>query len=481
MGGPAVDGVDAGDTGGGMGGGAGPPEGAATDGYYGMIAGEYFTRDGNMSLLFLALGSVLGQLGDSMPRSDLDQMFVPDGGKVRFTTFVTGLPPTQPDGPAVGFMRTDMPWWFTIQMESWDARPSMEIDVAMSPDQAADWIYAEMSEYAWAETSTMMRIDADDYIEWSGIGEEYWSYIWDMGSLFIQSDFELSKMSNWIWQSGTTYQYPDDETAPVWRAWGAKSISWNNCKAYLDSESGFGTANYMTFVQTSELVNWFDTFTSSDAIAEWAAEAMGFDMYGAAGGGPTRWGYQPGSPGVVETTGGAEGAAPGDVVDTTMVAMDNNMVLDFEEVAPVVPMGTWGAPRTNPYVTSTFTEGLGETGTDPEGTSVYLLETAPETIEMMKPRYRQLTTSKQTAADFIGSQSALVEATLYSSIGNRYYIAKMQKAQPMASPYTISGDAGSTDYDSFTATPAAATVIEATPTASKMVSLDSTTGTTGGY
>jgi len=483
MGGPPAgdgsEGVDPDDTSGGGGGGGGAPTGTATHRYDAKLAGEYFTRDGNMSLLFTALGSILGQLGDSMPTSDLDQMFVADGGKVRFTTFVSGLPPTQPNGTTIGFMRTDMPWWFTIQMESWDARPSADaFGYPLDPTTAATYTWAEMSA-DYDDLTTFTRWDAEDYIEWYGSGftEEQIASVRETGSWFLANGGDITDMSTWLWYAGTTYHYPDDASAPIWRAWGAKSISWNNCKAYLDSQSGFGTANYMTFVQTSELVNWLDTYISSDAIVEWTAEALGADMYGAPAGGPTRWAVQAGSTGTVETSLDVDG----DGETASMVAIDNNMVLDFEEVAPVVPMGTWGAPRTNPYVTSTFTEGLGETGTDPEGTSVYLLETAPETIEMMKPRYRQLTTSKQTAADFIGAQSALVESTLYSSIGNRYYIAKMQKAQPMVSPYTISGDIGSTDYDSLAATPAAATVIEATSTASKMVSLDSDTGTTGGY
>jgi hypothetical protein len=450
------------------------PGGTLTGTYDARIAGEYFTRDGNMNLLYQVLGEILGQLGQSIggPGVDpLDTMFVPDGSKVQFDTYLTGMPPTAIDGTIVGFMNPAMPWWFTLKIKTYNAAPisfghvySSEALISAGETAATDG-YPDDLGYD-DSYGTAMRLDADDYEEWTGVSAPDDSeYVF----VYTTTGSDLSDMSNWTWTSDETWKYPDETTAPQWRQMGAKSIAWDTAEHYASSANDFGTANYMTWQQTSKLTNWFDTMVSSDIIAMWFAESSwGAPSPAGMGGDPARYGVQAGTATVVETD------------DGSMVSIDDNMVLDYEDVSPVVPSGDWGSPRTNPYQTSTFD--AEDTSEDPYGNSVYVVSTASETVEQLKIRYRQLQTSKTTAENFIESQSKLIESTLYSSIGMKHYTTKMQRSLAMTNPYTIAGSPSAAPADSTTTLdPNAAVTIEEVRSATRMTTLDSDGGGYGGY
>jgi hypothetical protein len=413
------------------------PGSSAASAYDERIAGEYFTRDGNMNLLYQVLGEILGQLGQSIggPGVDpLDTMFVPEGSKVQFDVYLTGMPPTAIDGTIVGFMNPAMPWWFTLKIQTYNAAPtdffdsvdaSSPLSMVMGFAFAAAGALLEGPGYD-ESVGTAMRLDTDDYEEWTGDygpGASGYEYVY----VYTATGSDLSDMSGWTWTSGETWKYPDETTAPQWRQMGAKSIAWNT------------------------------------------AESLGVSPTPGMGGDAARFGVQKGTATVVDY---------GDM--GMMISIDDNMVLDYEDVSPVVPSGAWGSPRTNPYQTSTFD--AEDTSEDPYGNSVYVVSTASETVEQLKIRYRQLQTSKTTALNFIESQSKLIESTLYSSIGMKHYTTKMQRSLAMTNPYTIAGSPSAAPADSTTTLdPNAAVTIEEVRSATRMTTLDSDGGGYGGY
>jgi hypothetical protein len=447
----------------------------STHSYTERLANESFSRDGNMNLLFQVLGQILGQLGQSPGMPDiLDTMFVPDGSKVQFDTYLTGMPPTATTGTIVGFMDPAMPWWFTLKIQTSDAAPVNIGDLlAFRTDDALG-----TSEVAATEGitgigyddsfGTFTRFEVDDYEEWTGTDGSDWDgqyvYVW------TSTGSDLSDMSNWSWTANETWYYPNEITAPLWRALGGKSVSWDTAFLYATEAFGFGTANYMTWQQTSKLTNWFDTMVSSDILAMWWAESEGYATPPAGmGGDPARYGVQAGTATAVDY--GADGM---------MVSIDDNMVLDYEDVSPIVPNGAWGSPRTNPYQTSTF-DAI-DTGTDPSGNEMYLVSTSDAALEQLKIRYRQLATSKTIAADFIEAQSKLIESTLYSSIDMKHFTTKMQRSTPMINPYTIPGAPSSVSRTSTTTLDTnTAAVIEEVRSSARTTTLDSDGGGYGGY
>ena len=470
----------------------------------GRIAGEYFPRDGNMNLLFTALGQVLGQLGSSIADETdlLDNMFVPDGSKVKFNTLISGLPPTSTNLQDIGFMDTTMPWWFSLEVVKWDATPAWSVadmtDTTLNDPfhLYSDWTTPILSGF-WLDPTTIEdsastedpwdaigctdtpvfgRLLAEDFEEWfPDTDPSTWDY-WDSGYILMDVG-TINNMANWNWMADETWEYPNETTAPLWRALGGKSISWGDAYSYVSAIGEFSDANYMTFKQESVLINWFDTMVNDDILAAWAYEsATGLPWSWALSSDPAKY-ASTGVSGEYELPRSEElfGAVK------SMVTIDANMVLDYEDVSPVVPLGEYGVSRTNPYTTSTLDPSNYYSSPIVSGDRQHPLETSPEVQTMLAERYREHHIIMAEMGLFVANQSKLVEATLYSSIGAKQFTTKMQKSQPIREVSAVEGDYISSDTAVTTDTPDAATVIEETKSAAMTTSVDSGAGVYGGY
>ena len=175
------------------------------------------------------------------------------------------------------------------------------------------------------------------------------------------------------------------------------------------------------------------------------------------------------------------GAEADDGSAKSMITIDANMVLDFEDVSPVVPIGEYGVSRTNPYTTSTLDAANYYSSPIVSGDRQHPLETIPEVQDALAVRYREHHTIMAEMGLFVANQCKLIEATLYASIGMKQFVTKMQKSQPITDVSAVEGDYINSDTMVTTSTADAATVIEETTTATMTTSVDSGAGVYGGY
>jgi hypothetical protein len=440
-----------------------------TTSYTERVAGEYFSRDANMNLLFHAIGSIIGQLGETYT-GVLDTMFVPDGSKAVFNTYLTGMPPTANTGTIVGFMDPAFPWWFSMEVRTYNAVPDVVFN-AMSGVEAGELNASELAAASWdgdiQKTTQFVRLELEDVEEWYPD--------WDPGALageeYVYIDTNTT-LASWNWGAASIIEYPSAIDAPNWRAMGAKSIAYTDAANWISQHAGFSTAShFMSFLQTSQLTNWFDTVVSSDVLLDWASDAVS-----SAGTDLSSYGYQSAGAGTAH-----DGGSYSDYDNYVMTSIDENMVLDLEDVDSIATPGMLGTDRTNPYQTSTY-DPESFTADPDDGENLYVASTSSEVIEDLKIRYKQLITSKTTAADFIEAQSILIESTLYSSIGMKRYITKMQRSTAMTNPYTISGDPSAVSRASVTTLDTnAATTIEEAKSSAITTTLDSADSGYGGY